>query len=66
MFTEVELRRLAEEKRADAAKARRWARSIFTLANQDRMLQLAEELEREAEALERQDGVPAPENAEGR
>ena len=54
MFTEAELRRLAEEKRADAAKARRWARSLCTPVNQDRMLQLAEELERDAEGLERQ------------
>lgn len=54
MFTAAEMRSVAEEKRADAAKARLWARFLCTRIHRDRMRQIADELEREADELQHQ------------
>ncbi len=54
MVTAAEMRSLAAEKRADAARARRWATSISSPDYKVRLRQVAIELDREADELERQ------------
>ncbi len=53
MATAAEMRSLAAEKRADAARARRWAKFLSLPIDKDRLQQIAGELDREADELER-------------
>jgi hypothetical protein len=49
-----EIRRLAEQKRADAERARQLVRAVSSLRDRDRFRQVAAELESEADDLEHQ------------
>lgn len=54
MSTVDEMRKLADQKRADAERARHCARALSAQVDKARFRQVAAELEREAADLERQ------------
>ena len=54
MITNIELQRLADDRRDKAARARSWAHRLTKPEDQKRLMNFAADLEAEANELERQ------------
>jgi hypothetical protein len=59
MITDIELQRLADDRRDKAARARAWAHRLTRTGDKERLMQYAAELEAEAMKLEQQARRPA-------